>query len=232
MYYDSNWKKCKKNVAVNIIHKGDIVSKWGNKDTRFKQKSFMENTIKPYYATRFKLELYKDDGLHLKEQKEYKINPTSSLEYVELHDKIVEYNKNVRIWNDIVDDVLERSPEYCVLHPSDHNTVANASKMNLPPTQKNEYTQFINTVMKPAVIAHKQQRKHHKEYLSYMIQRVREALKELVERFKINTSKQSTSNISMKNYKQITKQKPFKPQSQYRAPIKKQKKVKIYDHEK
>lgn len=232
MYYDSNWKKCKKDVAVNIIHKGDIVSKWGNKDTRFKQKSFMENTIKPYYATRFKLELYKDDGLHLKEQKEYKINPTSSLEYVELHDKIVEYNKNVRIWNDIVDDVLERSPEYCVLHPSDHNTVANASKMNLPPTQKNEYTQFINTVMKPAVIAHKQQRKHHKEYLSYMIQRVREALKELVERFKINTSKQSTSNISMKNYKQITKQKPFKPQSQYRAPIKKQKKVKIYDHEK
>ena len=213
MYYDSDWKKCKKADAVNIIKKGDIVSKWDDKDAKFKKKSFMQNTVKPYYATRFKLELYKDDGLHLKEQKEYKINPTSSIEYIELHDKIVEYNKNVRTWNNMVDDVLERSPEYCVLHPSDHNTVVNKSKMNLPPTKKNEYTLFIDTVMKPAVTAHKKQRKHHKEYLKYMIERVKEALNALVERFKLNASKQSTTNnISMKNYAQITKQKPFKPQ--------------------
>ena len=232
-YYDSNWKKCKKAESVHMIKKGDVISEWcSEKESKFKSKEYLENTIKPHYASLFELERYRDDGLHLKEQKEHKINPTSSLEYIELHDKIVDYNKNVRIWNDIVDDVLERSPEYCVLHPSDHDTIVNKSKMNLPPTKKNEYTQFIDTVMKPAVTAHKQQRKHHKEYLSYMIQRVREALKELVERFKINTSKQSTSNISMKNYKQITKQKPFKPQSQCRAPIKKQKKVKIYDHEK
>ena len=213
MYYDSDWKKCKKADAVNIIKKGDIVSKWDDKDVKFKKKSFMQNTVKPYYATRFKLELYKDDGLHLKEQKEYKINPTSSIEYIELHDKIVEYNKNVRTWNNMVDDVLERSPEYCVLHPSDHNTVVNKSKMNLPPTKKNEYTLFIDTVMKPAVTAHKKQRKHHKEYLKYMIERVKEALNALVERFKLNASKQSTTNnINMKNYAQITKQKPFKPQ--------------------
>lgn len=213
MYYDSKWKKCKKADAVNIIKKGDIVSKWSDKDTRFKQKVFMQDVIKPYYAAKFKLEVYKDDGLHLKEQKEYKINPTSSLEYIELHDKIVEYNKNVRTWNNMVDDVLERSPEYCVLHPSDHNTVVNKSKMNLPPTKENEYTLFIDTVMKPAVTAHKKQRKHHKEYLKYMIERVKEALNALVERFKLNASKQSTTNnISMKNYAQITKQKPFKPQ--------------------
>lgn len=213
MYYDSDWKKCKKADAVNIIKKGDIVSKWDDKDVKFKKKSFMQNTVKPYYATRFKLELYKDDGLHLKEQKEYKINPTSSIEYIELHDKIVEYNKNVRTWNNMVDDVLERSPEYCVLHPSDHNTVVNKSKMNLPPTKENKYTLFIDTVMKPAVTAHKKQRKHHKEYLKYMIERVKEALNALVERFKLNASKQSTTNnISMKNYAQITKQKPFKPQ--------------------
>lgn len=213
MYYDSDWKKCKKADAVNIIKKGDIVSKWDDKDVKFKKKSFMQNTVKPYCATRFKLELYKDDGLHLKEQKEYKINPTSSIEYIELHDKIVEYNKNVRTWNNMVDDVLERSPEYCVLHPSDHNTVVNKSKMNLPPTKENEYTLFIDTVMKPAVTAHKKQRKHHKEYLKYMIERVKEALNALVERFKLNASKQSTTNnISMKNYAQITKQKPFKPQ--------------------
>lgn len=213
VYYDSDWKKCKKADAVNIIKKGDIVSKWDDKDVKFKKKSFMQNTVKPYYATRFKLELYKDDGLHLKEQKEYKINPTSSIEYIELHDKIVEYNKNVRTWNNMVDDVLERSPEYCVLHPSDHNTVVNKSKMNLPPTKENEYTLFIDTVMKPAVTAHKKQRKHHKEYLKYMIERVKEALNALVERFKLNASKQSTTNnISMKNYAQIIKQKPFKPQ--------------------
>lgn len=213
MYYDSKWKKCKKADAVNIIKKGDIVSKWSDKDTRFKQKVFMQDVIKPYYAAKFKLEVYKDDGLHLKEQKEYKINPTSSLEYIELHDKIVEYNKNVRTWNNMVDDVLERSPEYCVLHPSDHNTVVNKSKMNLPPTKENEYTLFIDTVMKPAVTAHKKQRKHHKEYLKYMIERVKEALNALVERFKLNASKQSTTNnISIKNYAQITKQKPFKPQ--------------------
>lgn len=213
VYYDSDWKKCKKADAVNIIKKGDIVSKWDDKDVKFKKKSFMQNTVKPYYAIRFKLELYKDDGLHLKEQKEYKINPTSSIEYIELHDKIVEYNKNVRTWNNMVDDVLERSPEYCVLHPSDHNTVVNKSKMNLPPTKENEYTLFIDTVMKPAVTAHKKQRKHHKEYLKYMIERVKEALNALVERFKLNASKQSTTNnISMKNYAQITKQKPFKPQ--------------------
>ena len=213
VYYDSDWKKCKKADAVNIIKKGDIVSKWDDKDVKFKKKTFMQNTVKPYYATRFKLELYKDDGLHLKEQKEYKINPTSSIEYIELHDKIVEYNKNVRTWNNMVDDVLERSPEYCVLHPSDHNTVVNKSKMNLPPTKENEYTLFIDTVMKPAVTAHKKQRKHHKEYLKYMIERVKEALNALVERFKLNASKQSTTNnISMKNYAQITKQKPFKPQ--------------------
>ena len=213
VYYDSDWKKCKKADAVNIIKKGDIVSKWDDKDVKFKKKSFMQNTVKPYYATRFKLELYKDDGLHLKEQKEYKINPTSSIEYIELHDKIVEYNKNVRTWNNMVDDVLERSPEYCVLHPSDHNTVVNKSKMNLPPTKENEYTLFIDTVMKPAVTAHKKQRKHLKEYLKYMIERVKEALNALVERFKLNASKQSTTNnISMKNYAQITKQKPFKPQ--------------------
>lgn len=213
VYYDSDWKKCKKADAVNIIKKGDIVSKWDDKDVKFKKKSFMQNTVKPYYATRFKLKLYKDDGLHLKEQKEYKINPTSSIEYIELHDKIVEYNKNVRTWNNMVDDVLERSPEYCVLHPSDHNTVVNKSKMNLPPTKENEYTLFIDTVMKPAVTAHKKQRKHHKEYLKYMIERVKEALNALVERFKLNASKQSTTNnISMKNYAQITKQKPFKPQ--------------------
>lgn len=213
MYYDSKWKKCKKADAVNIIKKGDIVSKWSDKDTRFKQKVFMQDVIKPYYAAKFKLEVYKDDGLHLKEQKEYKINPTSSLEYIELHDKIVEYNKNVRTWNNMVDDVLERSPEYCVLHPSDHNTVVNKSKMNLPPTKENEYTLFIDTVMMPAVTAHKKQRKHHKEYLKYMIERVKEALNALVERFKLNASKQSTTNnISIKNYAQITKQKPFKPQ--------------------
>lgn len=213
MYYDSKWKKCKKADAVNIIKKGDIVSKWSDKDTRFKQKVFMQDVIKPYYAAKFKLEVYKDDGLHLKEQKEYKINPTSSLEYIELHDKIVEYNKNVRTWNNMVDDVLERSPEYCVLHPSDHNTVVNKSKMNLPPTKENKYTLFIDTVMKPAVTAHKKQRKHHKEYLKYMIERVKEALNALVERFKLNASKQSTTNnISIKNYAQITKQKPFKPQ--------------------
>ena len=213
VYYDSDWKKCKKADAVNIIKKGDIVSKWDDKDVKFKKKSFMQNTVKPYYATRFKLELYKDDGLHLKEQKEYKINPTSSIEYIELHDKIVEYNKNVRTWNNMVDDVLERSPEYCVLHPSDHNTVVNKSKMNLPPTKEKEKKMFIDTVMKPAVTAHKKQRKHHKEYLKYMIERVKEALNALVERFKLNASKQSTTNnISMKNYAQITKQKPFKPQ--------------------
>lgn len=46
-----------------------------------------------------------------------------------------------------------------------------------------------------------------------MIERVKEALNALVERFKLNASKQSTTNnISMKNYAQITKQKPFKPQ--------------------
>lgn len=213
MYYDAEWKKCKKADAVNVVHKGDVISKWSDKDTRFKQKSYIQDVIKPYYASKFKLEMYKDDGLHLKEQKEYKINPTSSIEYIELHDKIVEYNKNVRTWNNMVDDVLERSPEYCVLHPSDHNTVVNKSKMNLPPTKKHEYTQFIDVVMKPAVTAHKEQRKHHKEYLKYMIERVKEDLNALVERFKLNASKQSTtSNISMKNYKQITKQKPFKPQ--------------------
>lgn len=69
---------------------------------------------------------------------------------------------------------------------------------------------FIDTVMKPAVTAHKGQRKYHKEYLKYMIERVKEALNALVERFKLNASKQSTTN--MKNYAQITKQKPFKPQ--------------------
>ena len=213
MYYDAEWKKCKKADAVNVVHKGDVISKWSDKDTRFKQKSYIQDVIKPYYASKFKLEMYKDNGLHLKEQKEYKINPTSSIEYIELHDKIVEYNKNVRTWNNMVDDVLERSPEYCVLHPSDNNTVVNKSKMNLPPTKKHEYTQFIDVVMKPAVTAHKEQRKHHKEYLKYMIERVKEALNALVERFNLNASKQSTtSNISMKNYKQITKQKPFKPQ--------------------
>ena len=46
-----------------------------------------------------------------------------------------------------------------------------------------------------------------------MIERVKEALNALVERFKSNASKQSTTNnISVKNYAQITKQKPFKPQ--------------------
>lgn len=46
-----------------------------------------------------------------------------------------------------------------------------------------------------------------------MIERVKEALNALVERFKLNDSKQSTTNnISIKNYAQITKQKPFKPQ--------------------
>lgn len=96
MYYDAEWKKCKKADAVNVVHKGDVISKWSDKDTRFKQKSYIQDVIKPYYASKFKLEMYKDDGLHLKEQKEYKINPTSSIEYIELHDKIVEYNKNVR----------------------------------------------------------------------------------------------------------------------------------------
>lgn len=211
MFYDINWKRCKKADAVNVIHKGDIVSKWSDKDARFKKKSFMQDVIKPYYAIKFKLEMYRDDGLHLKEQKEYKINPTSSLEYIELHDKIVEYNKNVRTWNNMVDDVLERPPEYATLQCGE--PITNKSKMNLPPTKENEYTLFIDTVMKPAVTAHKEQRKHHKEYLKYMIERVKEALNALVERFKLNASKQSTTNnISMKNYAQITKQKPFKPQ--------------------
>lgn len=200
LYYDENWKKCKKDVAVNVVHKGDTIAKWGVKDTRFKQKSFIQNVIKPYYASKFKLEMYRDDGLHLKEQKEHKINPTSSIEYIELHDRIVEYNKNVRTWNNMVDEVLSR--------------------------KNKEYSQFVDTVMRPAVATHKQYRKYHKEYLKYMIERVKEALKELVERFKLNISKQSTTNISIKNYAQIVKQKPFKPQ------YKKQKTVKLYDLDK
>ena len=211
-YYDSNWKKCKKAESVHMIKKGDVISEWcSEKESKFKSKEYLENTIKPHYASLFELERYRDDGLHLKEQKEHKINPTSSLEYIELHDKIVEYNKNVRTWNNMVDDVLERSPEYATLQSG--KPITNKSKMNLPPTKENEYTLFIDTVMKPAVTAHKEQRKHHKEYLKYMIERVKEALYALVERFKLNASKQSTTNnISMKNYAQITKQKPFKPQ--------------------
>ena len=60
MFYDIDWKRCKKADAIHIIHKGDIVSKWGDKDARFKKKSFMQDVIKPYYASKFGLEEYKD----------------------------------------------------------------------------------------------------------------------------------------------------------------------------
>lgn len=156
MFYDIDWKRCKKADAIHIIHKGDIVSKWGDKDARFKKKSFMQDVIKPYYASKFGLEEYKDDGLHLKEQKEYKINPTSSLEYIELHDKIVEYNKNVRKWNKMVDIVLSQS-------------------------YKHEYLQFIDEIMRPAVATHKQYRKQHKDSLPHIIEQVGKALNTLEE---------------------------------------------------
>ena len=75
MYYDAKWKCCKKSEAVNIINKGDVTSEWNSKkDTKFKSKQFLETTIKSHYCNLFELERYIDDGLHLKEQKQYKIN--------------------------------------------------------------------------------------------------------------------------------------------------------------
>lgn len=202
-YYDSNWKKCKKAESVHMIKKGDVISEWcSEKESKFKSKSYLENTIKLHYASLFELERYRDDGLHLKEQKSFKISESSSLESIELHDRITEYNNNVKQWNRMVDEVLVRK------------------------NKQQEYSQFIDNVMRPAVVAHKRYRKHHKEYLAYMIERVRDAFKELVERIKSTERKQSTTSISFKNYKQITKQKPFKPKM-----VKTQKKVKIYDHD-
>ena len=203
LYYDENWKKCKKAESVHMIKKGDVISEWcSKKESKFKSKSYLENVIKPHYASLFELERYRDDGLHLKEQKAFKINENSSEESIELHDRIVEYNNNVRQWNRMVDEVSARK------------------------NKKQEYTQFIDTVMRPAVAAHKQYRRYHKDYLMYMIERVRDAFKELVERIKSTERQQPTTNINFNNYKQIAKQKPFKP-----SMMKKQKKVKIYDHD-
>lgn len=85
----------------------------------------------------------------MREQKSFKISEHSSEESIQLHEKIADYNKNVRDWNNMVDDVLERSPEYYVLHPSDHDTDVNKSINVETPTQKNEYTQFIDTAPNP-----------------------------------------------------------------------------------
>ena len=81
--------------------------------------------------------------LHVREQKSFKISEHSSEESIQLHEKIADYNKNVRDWNNMVDDVLERSPEYYVLHPSDHDTDVNKSINVETPTQKNEYTHSL-----------------------------------------------------------------------------------------
>ena len=59
----------------------------------------------------------------MREQKSFKISEHSSEESIQLHEKIADYNKNVRDCNNMVEDVLERSLEYYVLHPSDHDTV-------------------------------------------------------------------------------------------------------------
>lgn len=100
MYYNADWKRCKKADAVNVVKKGDIVRCFAKgKDTRFKQKSWLERDLKPKLATLVGLEVYKDDGLHLPYQKLGKGLPA------DLHKRILTANNKIADWNWFVDEL-------------------------------------------------------------------------------------------------------------------------------
>lgn len=102
MYYDENWKRCKKDDAVHIVKKGDIVRTWEKKKIKeFKKQEFLQKELKPLLAKTVGLEVYKDDGMHIPTQKYGKLPD-------ELKNRIIEANNRVHEWNLAMDYLLEQ----------------------------------------------------------------------------------------------------------------------------
>lgn len=102
MYYDEDWKRCKKDDAVHIVKKGDIVRTWEKKKIeKFKKREFLQKELKPLLAKTVGLEVYKDDGMHIPTQKYGKVSD-------ELKKRIIEANNRVHEWNLAMDYLLEQ----------------------------------------------------------------------------------------------------------------------------
>ena len=98
MYYDENWKRCKKDEAVHIIKKGDVVTPMFSekKNSMFKSYSWLEKDLKEHYAYFLQMERFKNDGLHMPQQKINKyINPEKATQIQKNNELVREFNKKV-----------------------------------------------------------------------------------------------------------------------------------------
>lgn len=98
MYYDENWKRCKKDESVHIIKKGDVMTPMFSekKNSMFKSYSWLEKDLKEHYAYFLQMERFKNDGLHMPQQKINKyINPEKATQIQKNNELVREFNKKV-----------------------------------------------------------------------------------------------------------------------------------------
>lgn len=202
-YYNADGKECKKADAVRIVHKGDII---GGQN-----------------------ELYESGKIDLKSKE--------ALEHIKEH-----YSKMLgteMFKNDGLHVAQTHLPRVNENSTVEH--LARVEKLKEHNANVKEFNDLIDKLidsghmqeaesMRPIVSVYKQEKGRMDEYLLRMIQAAKSAYRAIMERIKapIHTPQQQ-QNISFKSYTAAKKSNVSNARS---APMKKTKKIKIYDHEK
>lgn len=104
LYYDGNWKRCKKTEAVHTIHKGDEIRRHVFKKTKEEKLTsnyYLEHDIKNFFADLTGLERFQRDGIHIPQQHVDKYRNKAVAERIRAD------NASVKKWNAMVDAALE-----------------------------------------------------------------------------------------------------------------------------
>lgn len=105
MYYDANWKRCKKTEAVHVIQKGEPTSSpFETAKTRsFKSYTWLEKELKEHYAKLLGLDRFEKKGLYIPQQKIFKYQNQ------EKANRIQENNQLIQKFNQTIDDALSKN---------------------------------------------------------------------------------------------------------------------------
>lgn len=166
-YYDATGKECKKSDAVRVVHKGDIIGGqnelYSSGKVDLKSKSVLDD-IQLHYSKMLGTELFKDDGLHIKQKHLPRVNENSTVEHLARVEELKQHNANVKQYNDLVDKLID----------SGHFKEAES--------------------MRPIVSEFKSHKgQNMDEYLLRMILRIRSVYNAVMERIKTPTHQQDIS---------------------------------------
>lgn len=109
-YYNAAGKECKKSEAVRVVHKGDIIGgqnelyESGKIDLKSKEAL---DRIKEHYSKLLGTEMFREDGLHVKQTHLPRVNENSTVEHLARVEELKQHNANVKEFNDLIDKLIE-----------------------------------------------------------------------------------------------------------------------------